>query len=72
MSTTLKMFFDDMPDSVPIPPEFQHKQVELILLAEDGTSVQNEWEKDFFDKTYGSVSDMRRGEQEPLVERETW
>jgi hypothetical protein len=72
MSTALKMFFDDMPDSIPVPPEFQHKQVELILLTDDGNRSQLEWEPDFFDKTYGSVSDMKRGEQEPLVEREIW
>jgi hypothetical protein len=66
------MFFDDMPESIPVPPEFQHKQVELILLTEEGNRIQLEWEPDFFDKTYGSVSDMKRGEQEPLVESETW
>jgi uncharacterized glyoxalase superfamily protein PhnB len=72
MSTALKMFFTDMPDSVQIPSEFQHKQVELILLAEDGNRSLMEWEPDFFAKTYGSVTDMKRGEQEPLVEREQW
>jgi hypothetical protein len=72
MPTALKMFFDDMPDSVAIPKEFQHKQVELILLAEDGKNLAMEWEPDFFEKTYGCITDMSREEQEPLVERESW
>lgn len=72
MTTALKMFFNDMPDSIPVPQEFQHKQVELILLTENKELKEDLWEPDFFTQTYGSIPDMQRGEQGSLPERETW
>lgn len=72
MTTALKMFFDDMPDSIAVPLEFQHRRVELILLADNESVKEDMWEPEFFTQTFGSIPDMLRGAQGSLPERETW
>jgi hypothetical protein len=51
--------FEDMPDSVAVPPELRHRRVELILLPLDETLDNHEqaegqgWSNDFFTQTAG-------------------
>ncbi len=70
MSVAYKMSFQDMPELVTIPTEFQHKKVEVILMTEEPRVDQ--YPADFFDKCVGSVSDMEREEQGSFDERASW
>lgn len=72
MTTAYKVFFEDMPDTISIPVQYQHKKVELILLTNEERNTSETWEPEFFNSTFGSIPDLQRGTQEPLTERESW
>ena len=70
MSIAYKMSFQDMPELVTVPTQFQHKKVEVILMTEDNHI--DKYPSDFFDRCVGSIPDLEREEQGLHEERNLW
>lgn len=58
MGVSLRQIYDDMPSTLTIPADLQHKRVEVILVALDETPAsevdENGWPVGFIEQTMGA------------------
>ena len=77
----IRLVYDAVPDSLPVPPVMRHRRVEVVFLALDeeaaavpAEALGTEWREGFFEQTASALPDLperddqgRHPSREPLA-----
>ena len=68
----IRHIFEHAPAAIPIPEQWWQKHIEVIMLVPEAEepimSATHDWPADYFDRTFGSISDLPEREFQGVAE----